>query len=109
MFFTLNVYCCPINCFSFWHLLVVALQQTMERAADTAQILVDQLVLMIPFISASLKYAEEIWVFFKRAEAAVPHGGLLSVFECSVRNRTKVENIFLLPSCVLCDLQKSLL
>lgn len=81
----------------------------MERAEDTAQVLVNQLVLTIPSISASLKYAEEIWVFFKRAEAAVPRAGLLNMFERSARNRTKVENIFLLPSCVLCDLQKSFL
>lgn len=109
IFFALNVYCCPLNRFSFCDLLVIALQHTVERAGDTAQVFINQKVLIIPPIFTSLKDAEEIWVVFKRVEAAVPHAELLATFECCVRNRTKVKNIFLLSSCVLCDLQKSLL
>lgn len=51
----------------------MALQHTMERAEDTAQDFINQLVLIIPSVFASLKDAEEICVVFKRAEAAVPH------------------------------------
>ena len=87
----------------------MASRHTMERAKDTAQDFINQLVLIIPSIFASLKDAEEIWVVFKRAEAAVPHAELLATFEWSVRNRAKVENIFLLSPRALCDLRKSLL
>lgn len=87
----------------------MALQHTMERAEDTAQDFITQLVLIIPSVFASLKDAEEICVVFKRAEAAVPRAELLATFEYSVRNRTKVENIFFLPSCALRDLRKLLL
>ena len=71
IFFTLNFYCCPVNCISFWDLLVIALWPTMERAEGTAQDFINQLVIIIP--SVSLKDAKEIWVVFERAEAAVPY------------------------------------
>lgn len=68
IFSTFYVYCCPLNCFSFWDLLVIALQHTIERAED----FINQLVLIIHSVFASLKDVEEIWVVFERAEAAVP-------------------------------------